>query len=134
MRTFLCGAVVALAAGLAAQAQAGGQPVNPINPAAPPNTTVPSTTPPAATAPPAADTTATTSAFSTGMTVKDAQGQTIGTIDRVIKTPDGATTVAVKVDGRRVNLPGSTLSVSPTGGAVSTMTKAQITASTAPPS
>lgn len=58
----------------------------------------------------------------------------VGTIARVIKTPDGATTYSVSVDGRNVNLPGSALTLSPSGAeAISTMSKAQITASTAPP-
>ncbi len=94
-------------------------------------------TPPAKAAPPAsaaaADASATTG-FRAGLPVKDAQGAAVGTIARVIKTPDGATTYSVSVDGRNVNLPGSALTLSPSGAeAVSTMSKAQITASTAPP-
>ena len=57
----------------------------------------------------------------------------IGTIARVIKTPDGATTVSVTVDGRNVNLPASNLTPTADGGATSSMSKAQISASTKPP-
>jgi hypothetical protein len=126
LRTLLGAGALSLALGLTAQAQTpAGQPVNPKTPA-PPAT--------AATAPSAAaDTSASASAFRSGMTVKDAQGTTIGTISRVIKTPDGATTYAVSVDGRTINLPGSALSLGAAGEAISSMSKAQITASTAPP-
>lgn len=90
--------------------------------------------PPSAATPPATDTTAMAgSPYRTGATITDAQGQVIGTIARVIKTPDGATTVSVSVDGRNVNMPASNLTPGADGGAVSTMTKAQITASTKPP-
>jgi hypothetical protein len=68
------------------------------------------------------------------MPVKDAQGTAVGAIARVIRTPDGATTYSVTVDGRNVNLPGSALTLSPSGGeAISSMSKAQITATTNPP-
>lgn len=137
MRILLTGAALSLAAGLAqAQTPSTSAPpatstqVNPPNPAAPPNAPTPST----ATTPPATDTTALAgSPYKTGATIKDAQGQVIGTIARVIKTPDGATTVSVTVDGRNVNLPASNLTPSADGGAVSSMSKAQITASTKPP-
>lgn len=141
MRFLLTGAALSLAAGLA-QAQtpppAPSTEVNPpasANPPAPPSTTVPATpAPPTAAAPPATDTTAVAgSSYRTGATIKDAQGQEIGKIARVIKTPDGATTVSVTVDGRNVNLPASNLTPSADGGAVSTMSKAQISASTKPP-
>lgn len=130
MRMLLAGAALSLAAGLA-QAQPpttappGDTSVNPLNPAAPPAT---------ATTPPATDTTALTgSAYKTGATIRDAQGQVIGTIAKVTKTPDGATTVSAKVDGRTVNLPASALTVGADGTVVSSMSKAQITASTKPP-
>jgi len=131
MRSLLCGATLGLVFGLAAQAQPPGAAapgtVNPpaSNPAAPA---------PSAASPPAADANATTSPYKAGMAIKDAQGSTIGTIARVIRTPDGATTISANVDGRNVNLPASTLTLSADGGAVSSMSKAQITASTAPPS
>ena len=131
MRSLLCGATLSLAFGLAAHAQPPGAAapgtVNPpaSNPAAPA---------PSAASPPAADANATTSPYKAGMAIKDAQGSTIGTIARVIRTPDGATTISANVDGRNVNLPASTLTLSADGGAVSSMSKAQITASTAPPS
>lgn len=133
MRILLTGAALSLAAGLA-QAQAPAPPastqVNPPVSATPPNPPAP----PSATTPPATDTTAMAgSPYRTGATIKDAQGQVIGTIARVIKTPDGATTVSVSVDGRNVNLPASNLTPGADGGAVSAMTKAQITASTKPP-
>ena len=100
--------------------------VNPPNPAAPPATsaTAPSTS---------VDTSATTSPYKTGMVIKDAQGGVVGAIARVIRTPDGATTISASIDGRNVNLPASALTLGADGGAVSSMTKAQITASTAPP-
>ncbi|WP_331090947.1 hypothetical protein [Phenylobacterium sp.] len=146
MRILLAGAALSLAAGLAhAQtppaAPPGDTSVNPPvsatppNPPAPPSTTAPtSPTTPGATIPPASDTTATTApAYKTGATIKDAQGQVIGTIAKVTKTPDGATTVSAKVDGRTVNLPASALTLSADGTVVSSMSKAQITASTKPP-
>src|SRR5262245_54063390 len=125
-REFVFGAALSLIAGLAAHAQPPATAAQP-----PANST--QVNPPTASAPPAADVSAKASVYTPGMTIKDAQGQTIGTIDRVIKTPDGATTVAAKVDGRTVNLPGSSLTLSG-GSAISSMSKAQITASTAPPS
>jgi len=142
MRVLLTGAALSLAAGLAqAQTPPASTQVNPPvsatapNPPAPPSTTTPSTTaPPSAATPPATDTTALAgSPYKTGGTIKDAQGQVIGTIARVVKTPDGATTVSVNVDGQNVNLPASNLTPSADGGAVSTMSKAQIKASTKPP-
>ena len=149
MRILLTGVALSLAAGVAiAQtppaatkpATTGATQVNPPNPAAPPNTPPPSpsapstSTPSTAATPPATDTTALAgSPYKTGATIKDAQGQVIGTIARVIKTPDGATTVSVTVDGRNVNLPASNLTPSADGGAVSSMSKAQISASTKPP-
>ena len=68
------------------------------------------------------------------MPVNDAQGAVVGSIARVIKTPGGATTFSITVDGRNVNLPGNALTLSPAGdGAISTMSKARITAATTPP-
>lgn len=133
MRILLTGAALSLATGLA-QAQPAAPPastaVNPPVSATGPNPPAP----PSATTPPAADTTAMAgSPYRTGATVKDPQGEVIGTIARVIKTPDGATTVSVSVDGRNVNLPASNLTPGADGGAVSAMSKAQITASTKPP-
>jgi len=115
-----CATILALSGGSAALAQ---------TPAAKP-------APPAASpaAPAAAANASATTGFRAGLPVKDAQGAAVGTLAEVIKTPDGATTYKVTVDGRNVNLPGSALTLSPTGGeAISTMSKAQITASTAPP-
>ena len=124
MRILVAGAALSLAAGLA-QAQTPSPPAaSQVNPPAPPS----------ATTPPASDTTAMAgSPYKTGAMVKDAQGQLIGAIAKVVKTPDGATTVSVNVDGRNVNLPASNLTPSADGGAVSTMSKAQIQASTKPP-
>jgi hypothetical protein len=122
MRILLTGAALSLVAGLA-QAQT-------------PSTAPPASTavnPPSAATPPATDTTAMVSPYKTGMQIKDAQGQVIGTIAKVVKTPDGATTVTASVDGRNVNLPASALTPGADGGAVSSMSKAQITASTKPP-
>lgn len=116
-----CATVLALSGGSAALAQT------------PPAKAAPSPPASAAPTPPAADASATTG-FRAGLPVKDSAGMAVGTIARVIKTPDGATTYSVSVDGRNVNLPGSALTLSPTGAeAISTMSKAQITASTAPP-
>ena len=126
--TILAASGLALSGGSAALAQTPAAK----GAAAPPANAAPTTTP--APTPPAADASATTG-FRAGLPVKDAQGAAIGTIARVIKTPDGATTYSVSVDGRNVNLPGSALTLSPSGAeAISTMSKAQITASTAPPS
>jgi hypothetical protein len=122
VRVLLCGAALSLVA-LAVQAQPPASTA--VNP--------PAANPPAAATPPAADTTATVSPYRTGMTIKDAQGMTIGTIARVIKTPDGATTISATVDGRTVNLPASAVTIGADGTAVSSMSKAQITASTKPP-
>jgi len=131
VRVLLCGAALSLVA-LAAEAQPpASTAVNPPAAAKPPADS--SVNPPAATAPPAADITATVSPYRTGMTIKDAQGMTIGTIARVIKTPDGTTTISANVDGRTVNLPASAVTISADGSAVSSMSKAQITASTKPP-
>lgn len=118
------GAALSLIAGLAmAQPPATTSPANPAT-----------VNPPTAAAPPGADTTASASPYRVGGQVKDGQGQLIGQISKVVKTPDGATTVSVMVDGRNVNLPASNLTPAGTdGGAVSAMTKAQISASTKPP-
>jgi len=133
MKLLLSAAGLALALAATAQAQtppASNPPgaVNPTNSAAPP-----ASAPATAAAPPAVDTSATTSPYKTGMVIKDAQGGTVGTIARVIRTPDGATTISASIDGRNVNLPASALTVGTDGGAVSSMSKAQITASTTPP-
>jgi hypothetical protein len=124
MRILYYAAGLSLILAVPAQAQAPAAKPGQVNP--------PVSSAPAAT-PPAVDTSATTSPYKTGMVIKDAQGSTIGTIARVIRTPDGATTISANVDGRNVNLPASALTVSPDGGAVSSMSKAQITASTVPP-
>ena len=130
MRMLLCAAALSLGFGLAAQAQPPGAPApGTVNP---PTASPPAAAPSAAT-PPAADVSATTSPYKSGMVIKDAQGSTIGTIARVIRTPDGATTISASVDGRNVNLPASALRPGAGGTAVSSMSKAQITASTAPP-
>lgn len=69
-----------------------------------------------------------------GLPVTDTAGAAIGSIARVIRTPDGATTYAVTMDGRTVNLPGSALTLSVGGDhAVSAMTRAQIAAQVSPP-
>ncbi|WP_068877502.1 MULTISPECIES: hypothetical protein [unclassified Phenylobacterium] len=128
MRIPLYAAGLSLVLACAAQAQAAAGQPGAVNPAPP---TSPAPTAPAS--PPAVDTSATTSPYKTGMPIKDAQGATIGTIARVIRTPDGATTISASVDGRNVNLPASALSPSADGGAVSSMSKAEITASTLPP-
>lgn len=118
-RALFCGALPALAVGFAAHAQTPeSQPVNP---------------PPSATSPPATDTSAATSMYKPGMTVKDSAGDTIGKITRVGRTADGTAAVAVDMDGKTVNLAASTLSLNARGDeAVSTMTKAEIKAA-APP-
>jgi len=127
--TMLAASGLALSGGSAALAQTPAAK----GAAAPPANAAPAAAP--ATAPAATTNASATTGFRAGLPVKDAQGTAVGTIARVIKTPDGATTYSVSVDGRNVNLPGSTLTLSPNGAeAISTMSKAQITASTAPPS
>lgn len=124
MRSLLTGAALSLIAGVALAQQP------PATSAANPATV----NPPNAAAPTGSDTTASASPYRVGGQVKDGQGQLIGTIAKVVKTPDGATTVAVNVDGRNVNLPANNLTPAGTdGGAVSAMSKAQISASTKPP-
>ena len=96
--------------------------------------TPPATAAAPAPAPAAGTDVAATTGFRAGLPVKDVQGNAIGTIAEVIKTPDGATTYKVTVDGRNVNLAGAKLTLSPTGTeAISSMSKAQITASIVPP-
>lgn len=125
MRIPLYAAGLSLALTCAVQAQTPSSQPGAVDPAAP--------APSGAVNPPAVDTSATTSPYKTGMPIRDAQGATIGTIARVIRTPHGATTISASVDGRNVNLPASALTPSADGGAVSAMSKAQITASTVPP-
>jgi len=109
-----CSSALALAVAFPALAQTpASQPVNP----------TPST------APPAADASAKTTLFKSGMVVKDSAGATVGKVTKVGKAADGALTVAVDVDGKTVDLPAATLSLSPAGDeAVSTQTKAEIKA------
>lgn len=126
MRLIALASLLAMAGG-AAIAQTPSKPVEAPGPAAPAAATSSAVTPPAA------DASASTG-FRAGMAVKDGQGAAIGSIARVIRTPDGATTFSVTVDGRNVNLPGSTLTLSPSGAeAISSLSKAQITATTSPP-
>ena len=130
--------VCATALALSASAAAADQQKPPALQVTPPAGTVPAKPPTLAPAPVPAGSAAVNASASTGfragLPVKDASGAAIGTIARVIKTPDGATTYSVTVDGHNVNLPGSTLSLSPSGAeAISSMSKAQITATTAPP-
>lgn len=128
MRTLFYAAGLSLTLAVAAQAQTPGV-------AAPGAVNPPVANPPASAAqtPPASDASASVSPYKPGMVIKDAQGATIGSVARVIKTPDGATTISATVDGRNVNLPASALTLGADGGAVSSMSKAQITESTAPP-
>jgi hypothetical protein len=127
----VCAAALALSAGAAvAQQKPPAQQVTP------PVGTLPANPPtlPAAPAVGAAVNASAATGFRVGLPVKDASGAQIGTIARVIKTPDGATTYSVSVDGRNVNLSGSKLTLSPTGAeAISSMSKADITASINPP-
>jgi len=121
-RALLIGAALALSAGLA-QAQPAPAPS-----AAP-------TAAPAAPAAPAASA-AVGAGLKTGMPVKDASGAPVGTISKLGKTADGAAAVMVNVDGKDIGLLASNLTVDPSGAqAVSSVTKAQLTASaaTAPP-
>lgn len=123
--SIICAAALALSATAAAAQQ---------RPPALQVTPLAKTAPAAATAPAASADASATTGFRAGLPVKDAQGAAIGTIARIIKTPDGATTYSVSVDGHTVNLPGSALTLSPTGAeAISSLTKAQITATTPPP-
>jgi hypothetical protein len=133
--SIVCATALALCATAAVAADQQKPPALQVTP---PAGTVPANPPtapmPAAPAGSAAVNAAATTGFRAGLPVKDASGAAIGTIARVIKTPDGGTTYSVTVDGRNVNLPGSALSLSPSGAeAISSMSKAQITAATAPP-
>jgi hypothetical protein len=132
MRTLLFAAGLSLTLAAAAQAQTPGAAApGTVNP---PVANPPAASPPtAAQTPPASDASASVSPYKAGMVIKDAQGSAIGSIARVIKTPDGATTISASVDGRTVNLPASALTLGTDGGVVSSMSKAQITESTAPP-
>lgn len=127
MRIALYAAGLSLALAMAAQAQTSN------TPAANPPPDAPAVTA-GAVNPPAVDTSATTSPYRTGMVIRDAQGSTVGTVSRVIRTPDGATTISANVDGRNVNLPASALTLGSDGVAVSSLSKAQIAAAIAPPS
>jgi hypothetical protein len=62
-----------------------------------------------------------------GAVVKDANGQTVGTITQVGQTSAGESAVVVQVDGQPFTLAANVLSPAQ-GGFVSTMTKAQIKA------
>ena len=131
--SIVCATALALCASAAAAADQQKPPALQVTP---PAGTFPAKPPtlPAAPATSAAVNASASTGFRAGLPVKDASGAAIGTIARVIKTPDGATTYSVTVDGHNVNLPGSTLSLSPSGAeAISSMSKAQITATTAPP-
>lgn len=136
MRIAPYAAGLSLALAVTAQAQTSNPQAGAVNP---PNPSAPAANPPpgapsGAVNPPAVDASATTSPYRSGMLIKDARGSTIGSISRVIRTPDGTTTISANIDGRNVNLPASTLTPGPDGTAVSSLSKAQITASTAPPS
>jgi len=90
--------------------------------------------PPTAAAPPAKDTTATSTTFKAGMTVKDSAGTTVGKISKVGASADGKATVTLDVDGKAVTVPASTLSLNAMGDeVVSSKTKAQIKAEATPP-
>jgi hypothetical protein len=79
-----------------------------------------------------ADVSAVAADFRPGMLVKDPSGFTVGSITRVTQTANGATAVEVDVDGRRMSLAPSILSLNARGdGALSSMTKAEIQAASA---
>jgi hypothetical protein len=131
----VCAAALTLCASAAVAADQQKPPALQVTP---PAGTVPAKPPTLAPAPApvgsAAVNASATTGLRAGLPVKDASGAAIGAIARVIKTPDGGTTYSVTVDGRNVNLPGGTLTLSPSGAeAISSMSKAQITATTAPP-
>ena len=140
-RAFLYGAALALTLGFAAQAQDAPQTAPDATPAAP--ASEPAAPPTAATPPANPDPTAkgpadassdvsATVAFKAGQAVTDASGGAVGKIARVGKTADGTDAVEVDIDGKKVSLPASALSMSPTGnGVVSSMTKADILAAQA---
>lgn len=114
MRALLFGSALALSVGFAVQAQEpASQPANP----------------------PASDAGASMSKLKAGMVVKDSAGATIGKIADVGSASDASATVAVDVDGKKVKVPASTLSLNAKGdAAVSSQTKAEIKAAKADPS
>jgi hypothetical protein len=72
------------------------------------------------------------SGLKAGMVVKDSAGATVGKITQVGQTSDGTAAAALDVDGKRVVVPASTLTVAEAGDqAVSSLTKAQIKAAAA---
>ena len=114
---FLLGPVLALATGYAAHAQTPpGQPVNP----------TPSEQAPTGEQP---DASAKVAGFRPGMIVKDASGSTIGPITRVGQTAEGVAAIEVDLNGRRVSLSPTVLTLSTTGDTVmSSMSKAELQA------
>lgn len=136
-RAFLYGAALALTLGFAAQAQNAPQPTPDAppasEPAAPPTAATPANPDPTAKGPAdASSDVSATVAFKAGQAVTDASGGAVGKIARVGKTADGTDAVEVDIDGKKVSLPASALSMSPTGtGVVSSMTKADILAASA---
>jgi hypothetical protein len=79
-----------------------------------------------------ADVSAVAADFRPGMSVEDPSGAIIGSITRVAQTAEGATAVEVDLDGRRVSLAPTVLSLNARGDRVlSSMTKAEIEAASA---
>ncbi|HTI67957.1 MAG TPA: hypothetical protein VL460_10485 [Caulobacteraceae bacterium] len=66
-------------------------------------------------------------AFSAGSTVVDSQGVVLGSIEGLAQGQGDEMVVVVKIDGKLVSIPESTLRLAG-GGAVSSQTKAQILA------
>ncbi len=115
IRTFLCAGALALSLGGSAMAQ---RPVNSA-PASPPEPAAPAQ--PTATNP--------GGPFTPGMPVKDSSGETIGTINRVGRTADGAPAVELNVDGKPVTMALAALTLADAGDhAVTSATKAQVEA------
>jgi len=117
---FLFAAILALSIGPAAQAQPPpSEPISP-TPAEEARTGDP------------ADVSAVAADFRPGMSVEDPSGAVIGSITRVAQTAAGATAVEINLDGRRVSLAPTILSLSARGDrARSSMTKAEIEAASA---
>lgn len=135
-RAVLLGSALALSFGFAAVAQPAAQtpPAAPKPSAAPPTSTPPAA-PPAAepAAPPAAATpgpSASAAPLKEGMAVKDASGAPVGTIAQLGKTSDGQAAAMLDIDGKKVGVLASSLTVSG-AEAVSAATKAQLLAAAA---
>jgi hypothetical protein len=119
MREFLLGSALALATGTLALGQT-------LAPPSPPPT--PSATPQGSVNPPRSI------GLKTGMAVTDKNGARVGTVAQIGHTAEGAPAVLLDVDGKKIGVPESILTVDPAGDhAVASVTKAQIVTAGAGP-